>query len=98
MIDLKPCPFCGWNKARVTERKIAGSYHYYDKRDFVKIRFAVMCNKCKAKGASVVSKKLYHEGDENHEALTNDTIMRYHEEAIEAWNRRVTDERSDNRR
>ena len=91
MTELKPCPFCGWKKARVTERKIEGSYYYIDNR-FVKIRFAVMCNKCKAKGASVVSKRLYHEGDENHEALTNDTIMRYHEEAIEAWNRRAEDD------
>lgn len=94
MTELKPCPFCGWKKARVTERKIAGSYHNYHNYDFAKIRFAVMCNKCKAKGASVVSKRLYHEGatTENHEALTNDAIMRYHEMAIEAWNRRVTND------
>lgn len=87
MTELKPCPFCGWNKAMIA-RKIEGSYYYFD-NGFVKIRFTVMCNKCKAKGASVVFKKLYHEGYENHKALTNDTIMRYHEEAIEAWNRGV---------
>ena len=92
MTELKPCPFCGWKKARVIERKIEGSYRFYNKYDFATIRFAVMCNKCKAKGASVVSKRLFHEGDENHEALTNDTIMRYHEEAIEAWNRRAEDD------
>lgn len=89
MTELKPCPFCGWNKA-VIECKIKGSYYYLD-NGIVRIRFAVMCNKCKAKGTFVVSKKLYYEGDENYEALTNDTIMRYHEEAIEAWNMRVGD-------
>lgn len=95
MTELKPCPFCGWNKARLMERKIAGSYGNYGHSDFVRVRVTVMCNKCKATSPSIVSPKLWYEGrepkffDENREFENLASHMKYRRKAIEAWNRRV---------
>ena len=63
MIELEPCPFCGWKRIKILEDD--NPYLYY--------RFSSQCQNC---GASA---KLGHTK----------------EEAIEAWNRRVIDDKAD---
>lgn len=95
---LLPCPFCGHPKARITDRKIAGSYHSIDTK-FVKVRICVICNKCKATGKSIVTPRLWFDGGYNKyrggEEYTRQNIEKYENMAIEAWNTRIEPYRED---
>ena len=55
MEELKPCPFCGWDKARIISRYLdtkigyVGDYMYTTEHK----RFYVRCNRCYAHGGSI---------------------------------------------
>ena len=55
MEELKPCPFCGWDKARIISRYLdtkigyVGDYRYTTEHK----RFYVRCNRCYAHGGSI---------------------------------------------
>lgn len=91
-IRLEPCPFCGHTKSRITQKKVAGTYHNWtDSRyEFVKIRYRVMCNKCKATGKSIVTPKMYYRPIEslNRAIYSAETCRHYKEMAMYAWNLR----------
>ncbi len=55
MEELKPCPFCGWKKARVFSRYVRTRHHYiYDWGLFSEERrYYVRCNRCFAHSGSV---------------------------------------------
>lgn len=92
---LKPCPFCGHTKSRITEKKIAGTYHSRidPYRDFVRIRYCVMCNKCKAKGKSIFTPRMYYLVTESSGLVrySAETCNYYKEQAMLAWNIRKGD-------
>ena len=54
-MELKPCPFCGWKKARVLSRYVCTRYRYIeDYRLYSEERRAyIRCNRCHAHGGSV---------------------------------------------
>lgn len=54
-MDLKPCPFCGWEKARVLSRYVRTRYRYIkDWRLYSEERrYYVRCNRCFAHSGSV---------------------------------------------
>lgn len=87
MTELKPCPFCG-GKAHISEREM----RYYGINDFGcrKIKFGAqaMCNKCRARGGVVTAIIITDRKD------TNEQFDKLDERAIEAWNRRVTDDKT----
>ena len=88
-IQLLPCPFCGYTKSRITQKKVAGTYHNWTDScyEFVKIRYCVMCNKCKATGKSIVTPKMFYRPKSlNLVKYSAETCRHYEEMAMFAWN------------
>ena len=90
MEEIKKCPFCGYNKSRIMVKKIAGSY-IRSNYEFIQYRYNVMCNKCHAKGGSVVSARMAYGEVSIYKPVkwSKETTDMYKQKAIEAWNRRV---------
>lgn len=88
--ELKPCPFCGHTKSRVMKKKIAGS-RYCIPCSYIQYRYYVMCNKCYAKGGSIVSERMAHRNTSPYCPVeyTQDQVDIYKKKAIDAWNRRT---------
>lgn len=93
--QLKPCPFCGGTKLKVESKSVldgyAGDIHRVER-----MTFSVRCNSCHARGGVAggrVIKSFRFSMTEKDlpEWATTDTKLK--EKAIEAWNRRVNDER-----
>lgn len=95
MNELKPCPFCGYTKSRVMEKKIRGSW-IKALSNFVQVRYYVMCNKCHAKGGSVVSDRMAYDEVSIYTPVkfSKETTDMYKQQAIEAWNERIANESS----
>lgn len=55
MTEIKPCPFCGWDKARIYNKYLTYRVHYIEDYRLTteKKRFYVRCNRCFAHGGSV---------------------------------------------
>lgn len=87
---LKPCPFCGHKKARIMVKKIAGTNKKYS-GCFIQQRFYVMCNKCYAKGGSIVTKRMDYDNSSPF-SYSKELCENYKQKAIEAWNKRVKSE------
>ncbi len=89
--ELKPCPFCGSTKLKIESKHKLAGYNGLDMR--VENRtFSVRCNVCHARGGAVGGKVILGRlGDLKlpSYATTEYEITR---KAIEAWNRRVTDD------
>ena len=92
MDKLKPCPFCGYTKSRVMVKKVRGSWPSGLSK-FVQARYYVMCNKCYAKGGSVVSDYMAHDEVSIYLPVkfSKEVEDMYKQQAIEAWNRRVSE-------
>lgn len=82
IVDLKPCPFCGYDKVKMTEKRSGNNCRTGD-------MYQILCGRCKARGP-IFTAKYMRNGDfgwysykcspENQkEAIQN---------AIKAWNRR----------
>ena len=78
--ELKPCPFCGGEKIGYSV-KVAGS------RWVTKYHVAMYCKECNCYGA----RTLITPAEEEHR-LDVEYSEKYRDIAIEAWNRRATDE------
>lgn len=91
MNKLKPCPFCGGTKLKVdSKRKLAGYDSLYGRVN--QTTYSVRCNVCHARGGVAGGKTLsrLRRGLETPPfAVTEDELKA---QAIEAWNRRVSDE------
>lgn len=92
MIKLKPCPFCGWNGVKISERVIdRNGYNPFSKTTKSKIRLQVICNKCYSRGKPFTTEWLTNYG--NYWALPyleqKKMIRPWEEKAIVAWNRRA---------
>ena len=83
-IELKPCPFCG-GKAKVSHRQYRFIGQYDDGTKRIRFAFYGICNRCKAKGSTILG--------EIHCGLvkSNDDFEFYEGIAAEAWNRRCKD-------
>lgn len=89
--DLKPCPFCGSTKLKIESKHKLAGYNGLDMR--VENRtFSVRCNVCHARGGAVGGKVILGRlvNLELPDYATTENVIV--EKAIEAWNRRVTDE------
>lgn len=93
MSELKPCPFCGSTKLKIESKQKLGGYNGLDMR--VENRtYSVRCNVCHARGGAVGGKvipehRLRPDLPLPTYATTDESLKN---RAIEAWNRRVTDE------
>ena len=85
MAELKPCPFCGGNKLKVDSKKGNNFRYINGKREEYHV-VTVRCNKCHARGpaASVYLPRFSY-----------DAVGVMNDAAIEAWNRRASDGKSD---
>lgn len=88
MADLKPCPFCGYDKAKITKKRSGNNRRT---GDYVQ----VICHRCKARGPIFEAKydvKLHSWGDSLY-AVENPVVTAYTEQrAVEAWNRRASND------
>lgn len=76
MIDLKPCPFCG------------GEAGMYPEVDRIMGKFwYIKCKKCYSRGSGIYESCRELEPQEEYAAITGAW-----ERAIEAWNRRVSEQ------
>ena len=86
---LKPCPFCGYDKAKVMSKKLEGSYS----SEFtlhIKVRYYVMCNRCHAESSPVIANMVtYIPYESLCGTYTKENIDMYKQQAIEKWNRRA---------
>jgi Lar family restriction alleviation protein len=95
-IELKSCPFCGYKKAKITERLHKNLIAYYgdfgcDYETIINISANVICNKCHAKGGTAVGNiqgvgEMREATKERFKIEKHETIK---QRAIEQWNRRV---------
>lgn len=91
---LKPCPFCGHNKSKLTFRNsdFIGANELGDKK--LKYTFYVKCNKCHARSKPVKSEAMINpnpwfslsgESLDRYEGTKYETCVRA---AVDEWNRR----------
>ena len=89
-LKLRECPFCGSDKVKVEgKNKKELSYEGLERRTY-----AVRCNKCHARGGTAsgyIRNSFYHLTERGKELMEHDCEIR--KRAIEAWNRRATDEK-----
>lgn len=86
--DLKPCPFCGYTKAKITKKR---SGVYERTGDCMQ----VICHKCKARGPIFKAEydaKIGSGGYARYFVRNAETNANVEALAIEAWNRRKNDE------
>lgn len=93
---LKPCPFCSSTKLKVECKSVLDGY-IEDISRVERMIFSVRCNSCHARGGTasgrvIKSFRLTVTEKDLPEWAISDTKLA--EKAIEAWNRRVTDERT----
>lgn len=100
---LKPCPFCGYKNAKVTERWSRHWIPYYvgeglDAESHVEvvinIRANVICNKCHAKGGTAVGNikgdgSMRESTKERFKIEEHATIK---QRAVDNWNRRTNND------
>lgn len=96
MNELKPCPFCGSTKLKIdSKQKRIGRNGLGCPVD--QVTFSVRCNVCHARGGAKGGKVLrtqFYIYRENREAPLPEwakTEEQLRAEAIEAWNRRVSE-------
>jgi len=103
MSELKPCPFCK-GKAKVSFKDHRFKGYTLGGYRMVSYRVQVICNKCRSRGKPIITETLvnpnpyyskwgnqYFKNTEKCQAAT-DMFAPYVERAIEAWNRRATDD------
>lgn len=102
--ELKPCPFCG-GKAKVSfkDYRFIG-WNCVTHAQMKRYRIQVICNKCKSRGQPIITDTLYNPlpyitiwgnqyCDSDKPKEETEKFKPFVEKAIEAWNRRVNDER-----
>lgn len=93
--DLKPCPFCGSKKLKLESKQKIVGYNGLDM--YVRNRtYSVRCNVCHARGGAVsgkvVPEMILRPDLDLPSWATTDAKLK--EQAVDAWNRRVTDANS----
>ena len=98
--ELKPCPFCGYKKSRISERWSRHWISYYVGEGLdvesrvevvINIRANVICNKCHARGGTARGNiardgSMRESTKERFKIKEKETIE---QRAIEMWNRRA---------
>lgn len=84
--DLKPCPFCGYENPKMTEKRSGNNERTGD-------MFQILCGRCRARGP-IFTARYSRTGDfgRHHYKADAFATAEAQQKAIEAWNRRVTDE------
>lgn len=85
MEKLKPCPFCGYNSPKITEKRSGNNRRTGD-------MFQVLCGKCKARGP-IFTAAYIREGDFGRYRYKSDHAARNEamQNATQAWNRRTAE-------
>lgn len=87
MPELKPCPFCGHDKPKITKKR---SGNYCRTGDSIQI----ICGKCKARGPIFTAKRDEVKDGRGYTLYWKsnpETVSRTEQMAIDAWNRRAHD-------
>lgn len=94
--ELKPCPFCGSTKLKLDKKQTKAGYTGIDALVEQKT-YSVRCNVCHARGGSAGGKVICSRLDVYRDNMPNwaTTKEELQRKAIDAWNRRATDERAD---
>ena len=98
--ELKPCPFCGYKNAKISERRNRINGGHYCDDDYcmevvIKISANVMCNCCHAKGGTAVGfieSDLFPPSDRMKRTFNVEPITAIWERAENKWNRRAADD------
>ena len=84
--DLKACPFCGYENPKITEKRSGNNTRTGD-------MFQILCGRCKARGPIFTAKySRKNEFGRYHYETDAFATEEAKQKAIEAWNRRVTNE------
>lgn len=75
---MKPCPFCGSTKLKVSKRNSTTKFSLETQRVETKITLSVNCNKCFARGSIVTAVM----------PMNNDSLEQLKQQAIDEWNKR----------
>lgn len=87
MAEINKCPHCGYEKAKITEKRSGNLRRTGD-------MFQVICGRCKARGPVVTAKydqKVSHNGQHRYTPANSVTREEAKERAIELWNTRHVD-------
>lgn len=95
MSELKPCPFCGGKAKLSAKDHLFGGYNGIgqSRREYL---IRAICNKCKARGKPIATGWVNCMYSHRNSAFTSeqdkDTIKIAEAKAVEAWNRRHSDD------
>ena len=87
MAEIIKCPHCGYEKAKITEKRSGNLRRTGD-------MFQVICGRCKARGPVVTAKydlEVSHNGQHRYTPARSVTREEAKEKAIELWNARHVD-------
>ena len=84
-IKLKPCPFCGSDKIKLSRRQIYYFGQNYRGQRKIKYGEQVICNRCHARGSLYTRTIIFP--SENHQ----EGFAWLEAHAADAWNRRAKD-------
>ena len=84
--DLKPCPFCGYENPKMTTKRSGNNKRTGD-------MFQILCGKCKARGP-IFTGRYSRKNEFGRYEYVSDAFATEEakQKAMDAWNRRVTDE------
>lgn len=84
--DLKPCPFCGYESPKMTEKRSGNNCRTGD-------MYQILCGRCKARGPIFTARYIrtgeFGRYDYKSDPQNQSEAM---QEAVAAWNRRADDE------
>ena len=83
--ELKPCPFCGYTKPTVKEKR-SGNGWYGDGTPGYIFYASVRCGRCFARGPLITTGKAIRSSDING---INDERKKITSDAVEFWNQRT---------
>ena len=83
-IELKPCPFCGYDNVQITTKRSGNNVRTGDLKQ-------VICTRCKARGPVFGSR--YEKIPSWYHVIVKRTPIEAEQLACESWNRRVKEDK-----
>ena len=96
MAEIIKCPYCGYEKAKITEKRCGSLRHIGDMFRVCHTSdiFQVICGRCKARGPVVTAKydlEVSHNGQQRYTPANSVTREEAKAKAVELWNTRHVD-------